>query len=329
VNLLELDLSFNKFNGHIPLKVASLANLAFYFNLSNNLLHGPVPSKLSKMTMIQAIDISANQLTCYIPSVLKRCKEVEYMNISCNTLEGPIPVSLSELLSLQDLDLSSNNLSGGIPISLADLTMLHDLNFSFNKLLGEVPKGGVFKKIGATSFMGNLALCGLWVGLSPCYSHKHRSVLNLKGVIILVVAIAAIVILCLFLGILWRRNCKRHILRETDPSLNGENRRISYAQLVIAIDGFSGANLLGVGSFGKVYKWVFNDGTMVVVKLLNLEDEGAQKSFDRECKVLGKGRHRNLIRVIICYSDMQIKALIFPLMPNGSLAKWLYLDDGE
>eukprot|EP00253_Pinus_taeda_P023241 PITA_23241 len=328
VNLLLLDLSYNKLSGHIPQELGGLANLAFYFNLSNNLLSGHVPLELGKFDMLQAIDISANQITGYIPSIVGSWKEVEYLNLSYNALEGPISVSISELLSLQDLDLSSNNLSGGIPISLANLTMLHHLNFSFNKLSGEVPKEGVFKNIGATAFMGNLGLCGPWVNLPPCYAHKHKSVLNLKRVIILVVVVA-IVVLCLFLAILWRKNCRRNIQRETGPSLNVGHRRISYAELVIATNEFSDANLLGIGSFGKVYKGILNDGTMVAVKLLNLQNEGAQKSFDRECKVLGRVRHRNLIRVITCYSDLQIKALIFPLMPKGSLEKWLYPDDGE
>jgi serine/threonine protein kinase len=43
---------------------------------------------------------------------------------------------------------------------------------------------------------------------------------------------------------------------------------------------------------------------------------------------LGRVRHQNLIRVITSYSDLQMKALIFPFMPNGSLEKWLY-PDGE
>eukprot|EP00253_Pinus_taeda_P028399 PITA_28399 len=328
VNLLLLDLSYNKLSGHIPKELAGLANLAFYFNLSNNLLSGHVPLELGKFNKLQAIDISANQITGYIPSIVGSCKEVAYLNLSYNALEGPIPVSISELLSLEDLDLSSNNLSGGIPISLANLTMLHHLNFSFNKLSGEVPKEGVFKKIGATAFMGNLGLCGPWVNLPPCYAHKHKSVLNLKRVIIPVVVVA-IGVLCLFLAILWRKNCRRNIQRETGPSLNVGHRRISYAELIIAKNEFSDANLLGIGSFGKVYKGILNDGTMVAVKLLNLQNEGAQKSFDRDCKVLGRVRHRNLIWVITCYSDLQIKALIFPLMPKGSLEKWLYSDDGE
>ena len=145
--------------------------------------------------MVQAIDISANQLTQYIPSGIESCKELEYLNLSCNTLEGPIPISLGELQSLVDMDLSSNNLSGGIPMSLANLKMLRKLNFSFNNLSGEVPIGGVFKTFGATSFMGNIGLCGPWVSLQPCSAHKHKSASHLKRVIIPIVV--AIVVSCL------------------------------------------------------------------------------------------------------------------------------------
>ena len=102
------------------------------------------------------------------------------------------------------------------------------------------------------------------------------------------------------------------------------HQRISYRELITATGEFTNANLLGVGSFGKVYKGVLNDGTIIAVKLLNIENEGAHKSFDKECKVLSRVRHWNLIRIITSYSNHQIKALIFPFMSNGSLEKWLY-----
>eukprot|EP00253_Pinus_taeda_P016718 PITA_16718 len=323
VNLLLLDLSYNKFNGISP-SVASFADLAFYFNLSNNLLEGHLPLELSKMTMLQAIDISANQLTGYIPSGLGNCKELQYLNLSCNALEGLIPISLGELLSLQNIDLSSNNLSGGIPTPLANLKMLSQLNFSFNNFSGEVPKGGVFKNLNATAFMGNPGLCGPWVNLSLCSTHKHKSVSHLRKVVIPIVAVAVTIVLCLVIGILCRLNHKKNIPINVGASLNVGHRRLSYGELIIATDGFSDANLLGVGTFGKVYKGVLNDGTLVAIKLLNLEREGAHKNFKKECRVLSRVRHRNLIRVITSYSDLQMKALIFPFMPNGSLEKWLY-----
>jgi LRR receptor-like serine/threonine-protein kinase FLS2 len=176
--------------------------------------------------------------------------------------------------------------------------------------------------------IGNLGLCGPWVSLSPCSSGKHNSVQHLKRVIIVVISITTtVVVSCLFLGILWRWNNKKRIMSKL--YLNVGHRRISYAKLITRTDEFNDANLLGVGSFGKVYKGVLNDGTIIAIKLLNVEDEGAYKSFDRECKVLGRVRHQNLIRIITSYSNLQVKALIFPLMPNGSLEKWLYPNDEE
>jgi LRR receptor-like serine/threonine-protein kinase FLS2 len=78
-----------------------------------------------------------------------------------------------------------------------------------------------------------------------------------------------------YLGLLCRLNHKRNIPIEVGASLNVGHQRISYVYIITPTNGFSDANLLGVGSFGKVYKGVLNDGIVVVAKLLNLENEGA------------------------------------------------------
>eukprot|EP00253_Pinus_taeda_P010068 PITA_10068 len=306
VKLLLLDLSYNRLRGHIPLEMGGLVNLAMGFKISNNLLEGTIPLGLSKMSMVQDIDLS------------------------CNALEGLIPAFLSELQDLHSINFSSNNLSGEIPVSLEKLKALSYLNFSFNKLSGEVPKGGIFERLDATAFMGNVGLCGSWVGLSTCSANEHKSLFHFKRVIIGVGAVITIVLCCLFLRILWRLNHGRLLgawslnVGQGVRSLNVGHQRISYRELVTATDEFSDSNLLGVGSFGKVYKGVLNDGTIIAVKVLNLENEGAKKSFDKECNVLSRVRHRNLIKIITCYSDLDFKALIFPFMANGSLENWLY-----
>ena len=76
MNLLAMYWSYNMLSGTITAKVINIANLASHFNVSKNLLHGPILLELRKMTMVQAIDISANQLTSYIPTRLKSCKEL-------------------------------------------------------------------------------------------------------------------------------------------------------------------------------------------------------------------------------------------------------------
>ena len=65
-----------------------------------------------------------------------------------------------------------------------------------------------------------------------------------------------------------------------------EHRLISYQELHYATNDFSEANILGVGSFGSILKGILSKGTLVMVKVLNLQLEGAFKSFDAECKVL-------------------------------------------
>ncbi|GLJ09755.1 hypothetical protein SUGI_0115270 [Cryptomeria japonica] len=319
--LEELDLSHNKLHGHIPSQVAGLPNLLLSFNLSNNLLEGSLPSELGKMDKVQSLDISANQITSHIPNTIGDCVALEYLNFSCNKLEGPIPNSLEKLLNLKGLDLSSNNLSGRIPMTLEKLKALQHLNLSINKLSGEVPKGGVFKKLNATSFTTNLGLCGPWVMLPPCSAPKHTSLRHLKSVFIPIGA-AVFVICCVVIFFLWR--CYYKTRSKTLKPFEVGPQKISFQELLTATDEFNEANLLGVGSFGKVFRGVLKDGTMVAIKVLNILDEYARKSFDRECNVLRRVRHRNLLKIITSYSDPDVKALIFPLVANGSLDKLLY-----
>ena len=66
------------------------------------------------------------------------------------------------------------------------------------------------------------------------------------------------------------------------------------------------------------------NGLSIAVKVFNLELNGAFKSFDIECEVLRNIRHRNLVKIISCCSNIDFKALVLKFMANGSLEKWLY-----
>ena len=102
--------------------------------------------------------------------------------------------------------------------------------------------------------------------------------------------------------------------------------RISYKQLLDATDGFSSFNLIGSGRFGEVYKGILPDKTKIAVKVLKPIRVGGEisGSFKRECQVLKRTRHRNLIRIITTCSRPDFNALVLPLMSNGSLESNLY-----
>eukprot|EP01018_Ginkgo_biloba_P038005 Gb_12050 [translate_table: standard] len=322
-----LDLSDNKFRGKIPPEVTGLRNLIL-INLSGNMLEGSLPPEVDKMEHVQEIDISKNKLGGKIPATIESCSELQYLNLSWNALQGPIPNSLAQLKSLEDVDLSYNNLSGSIPKSLEKLGMLRHLNLSFNNFSGEIPRAGVFTNLTATSFMGNPGLCGIWLKMQPCSTPnrtKQRDHALLKEIVIPVVSITCF-ILCV--SLVSRFLCSRCSQKSKNPLvLNVGHPKISHRELIDATNGFNEANLLGVGSFGAVYKATFRDGRMAAVKVLNLQNEKAHKSFSTECKALGRVRHRNLVKIITSCSNLQFKALVLEFMPSGSLEKHLYSDN--
>ncbi|KAK2986188.1 hypothetical protein RJ640_001950 [Escallonia rubra] len=72
-------------------------------------------------------------------------------------------------------------------------------------------------------------------------------------------------------------------------------------------------NLIGMGSFGSVYRGIIGDGKLIAVKVLNLQHRGASKSFMAECAALKIIRHRNLV-----------KAVVYEFTGNKSLDEWLH-----
>lgn len=112
--------------------------------------------------------------------------------------------------------------------------------------------------------------------------------------------------------------------RKSEPELIPNFPRIPFKQLSEATGGFDEQRLIGSGSYGRVYKGVLPDGTPIAVKVLQLQTSNSTKSFTRECQVLKRIRHRNLIRIITACSLPDFKALVLPYMANGSLDSRLY-----
>jgi serine/threonine-protein kinase RIO1 len=321
----------NKITGMIPSEVAALTSLKLYLNLSNNELQGPLPLELSKMDMVLAIDISMNNLSGRVPPQLENCIALEYLNLSGNSLEGPLPNSLGQLPYIQSLDVSCNKLNGTIPESLQLCSYLKTLNFSFNKFLGNVSNKGAFSSLTIDSFLGNNDLCGPFNGMKQCHGKKSYHLVFL----LVPVLLFGTPMICMCRNSIIIKSKMRKKLRvvtgcdsedeEEDETKELKYPRISYRQLREATGGFSASSLIGSGRFSRVYKGVLLDNTRVAVKVLDTRTDGEISwSFRRECQILKKIRHRNLIRIITICNKPEFKALVLPLMSNGSLEKHLY-----
>ncbi|RHN54523.1 putative protein kinase RLK-Pelle-LRR-XII-1 family [Medicago truncatula] len=122
--------------------------------------------------------------------------------------------------------------------------------------------------------------------------------------------------------------------RNQNPSFDSPTidqlAKVSYQDLHQGTDGFSDKNLIGSGSFGCVYSGnLVSEVNVVAVKVLNLQKNGASKSFIVECNALKNIRHRNSVKVLTCcsstnYKGQEFKALVFYYMKNGSLEQWLH-----
>ncbi|KAL7176604.1 hypothetical protein ACSBR2_030026 [Camellia fascicularis] len=331
-SLLEFDLSENNLNSSIPPEIMSLSSISTLLWLSYNALTGSLLSEVS-LTKLANMDVSYNRLSGPIPNTLSNCLSLEWLQFEANSFEGEIPQSLSMLRGLRMLDLSRNNLSGMIPSYLGEL-QLDMLNLSFNMLHGHVPIQGVFQNSSAISIAGNNDLCGgiAKLDLSPCpssksrknkLSHKMKMILLVVGVVIF---LSLLVSFYIFLQ--WCHASKKKT--SSTPSIKHQFLRVSYAELLKATNGFSEANLVGVGSYASVYKGILDHVQMVVVvKVLNLQTRGASKSFISECKALREIRHRNLLKILrVCscvdFHGNEFKALVYEFMANGNLGKWLH-----
>eukprot|EP00253_Pinus_taeda_P024359 PITA_24359 len=334
-NLELLDLSYNQLIGVMPSKVASLHNLQFYINVSHNALTGRVPAELGGMHMVQAIDLSDNNFSGSIPSQLVNCAGLDYLNISHNSLEGTIPTSIDQVAGLQDLDLSFNKLSGPLPSSIEKLQKLTHLNLSYNNFTGEVPSSGAFRKLNLTSFLGNSGLCGTWIELPHCKlttRHHHDSK---RRVVILatLVGLTLLLVFCLaFMVLIYFPSRKSALLKTISARLGRmlwsqfrETKILSEEEVNRATNGFSPDNLVGRGGHGSVYKGVLDNATIVAVKVIeSATSGGAYKRLIKECKTLGRVRHRNLVRMVGVCSSLQVKSLIMEFMSQGNLDKHLH-----
>ncbi|KAL6200289.1 hypothetical protein ACLB2K_030071 [Fragaria x ananassa] len=206
-------------------------------------------------------------------------------------------------------------MSGMIPKSLESLKYLKILDLSFNKLQEEIPTGGPFRNFFAQSFVSSGKLCGASRFHVPACknstfeAHSIKSSRSISKYIILGILSAMFIVSSVWIVILCRRTMWK-LQKRMNCYLNfyGEFHTLNLLEQQMHLMKETYLALVVLAQSIKEHFLL----------------EEAFKSFDIECEMLSNIRHRNLIKIITCCSQIDFKAVVLNYMPNGSLEKWLY-----
>jgi len=97
----------------------------------------------------------------------------------------------------------------------------------------------------------------------------------------------------------------------------------SYNELRKATQDFSGANKIGEGGFGSVFRGMLKDGTVVAVKVLSATSRQGIREFLTELTAISDIKHENLVTLIGCCAEGSHRILVYNYLENNSLAQTL------
>ncbi|XP_020256324.1 L-type lectin-domain containing receptor kinase IV.1-like isoform X2 [Asparagus officinalis] len=156
----------------------------------------------------------------------------------------------------------------------------------------------------------------------PVHKRKVKSVVMATWLVI-VSCFFVLLVVALTVVIVRKRNKYAELLE--DWELDYGPHRFSYKDLFQATKGFKEETLLGSGGFGRVYRGELPNSKMeIAVKKISHDSRQGIREFVAEIVSLGQLRHRNLVQLLgYCRRKGEL-LLVYDLMENGSLDKFLY-----
>ncbi|KAG0517172.1 hypothetical protein BDA96_09G065400 [Sorghum bicolor] len=304
-------------------------------SMTNKNLSGTLSPAVGKLRTLRYLLLSHNALSGRIPDTVGRMKLLEVLDLSNNHFSGSIPSTLVHLANLQYLKLNNNSLSGPIPESLAtDAPMLFSLDVSFNNLSGHRPTFRIWNVFfEGNPFLSDIGSESIAPPVGPKDGKEEDSQGMSKNIFILLLCIG---IGCLLVAIVagavlfWRKRQRERVFAVADVSVQhdpkgclGHLKQYKFKEIRKATNNFSQKNILGEGGYGIVYKGDL-DGTTVAVKRLKDRDSViGDGQFHTEIEVISLAVHRNVLHLTgFCIANNE-RLLVYPYMPNGTVASKL------
>ncbi|GAB2282963.1 Brassinosteroid LRR receptor kinase [Dionaea muscipula] len=312
-----------------------------FLDLSYNRLEGSIPKELGAMYYLSIMNLAHNNLSGPIPQELGGLKNVGVLDLSYNNLSGQIPQSLTGLTLLTEIDLSNNDLSGVIP-STGQFETFPAYRFYNNSGLCGYPLPGCSNS-------------GVNSGSSQQHQQQHRRrQASLAGSVAMGLLFS---LFCIFGFVIVavemrkrRRKKQEDVINYMDGNNNSRShsagtnnnsawkftsvrdalsinlatfekplRKLTFADLLEATNGFHNDSLIGSGGFGDVYKAQLKDGSEVAIKkLIHVSGQG-DREFTAEMETIGKIKHRNLVPLLGYCKVGEERLLVYEYMKHGSL----------
>ncbi|XP_034912281.1 probable LRR receptor-like serine/threonine-protein kinase At1g06840 isoform X2 [Populus alba] len=97
----------------------------------------------------------------------------------------------------------------------------------------------------------------------------------------------------------------------------------TFKEIVLATDNFNSSTQIGQGGYGKVYRGVLPDKTVVAIKRAEEGSLQGEKEFLTEIQLLSRLHHRNLVSLAGYCVERGEQMLVYEFLPNGTLRDWL------
>lgn len=85
----------------------------------------------------------------------------------------------------------------------------------------------------------------------------------------------------------------------------------TYGEMALATNDFDSSTQVGQGGYGKVYRGILTDGTVVAIKRAQENSLQGEKEFLTEIELLSRLHHRNLVSLLGYCDEEGEQVLIF------------------
>ncbi|KAB2627591.1 inactive receptor kinase [Pyrus ussuriensis x Pyrus communis] len=317
-SLTTLALDDNNIAGQISGEIGHCNQLT-QFTVSNNRLSGTLPESLTALNNLKTLDFSNNQLTGLIPNF--DFSHFDKFNVSNNKFQGPIPNTKG---FVQANSFVGNSELCGDPLANKCLSSSVTADEKSNNSKG-VSKNQVI------IYIGYAILASVFVALvifKICTKNKKEdkkvdAVNKVSAVDESMSKISAAS--SEFNGGLSKSNYS--VTFSADDESQSTNM-VSSSLVVLKSPVVNGlkfedllkapAELLGRGKYGSLYKVIFEDGMVLVVK--RIKDWAISGSdFKQRMERLYQAKHQSVLPALAFYFSKQEKLLVYEYQQNGSL----------